>query len=280
LIRSFLLVLCLGGNSAAILAQERYSANSLMAAFDSFSNTSPKGTSIALTDVVVESKKTRIVFKSSKNGKVICELASPLSDNIASGTSLTVVGKVRGRGMLGNVTLDDCSLKTSEAVAETPPVVLPETLPVRVEVAAAPLAQPVVPPIAPPVVAKAAPAVVPVGIPAVVPRKHVPEKETRPVEMARAVDEVPDHDEGLMPKNLQLPLHPVEPQFELTDETLSSHRTTSNVFYALGGFLVGMLVLVFVKRIATSQEDDEPEKPNTPEVRRVALEELLSRRKK
>jgi hypothetical protein len=99
--------------------------------------------------------------------------------------------------------------------------------------------------------------------------------------MAKAADEVPDHDEGLMPKNLQLPLHPVEQQAQPPEEAPSPHRSPFvNLAYALGGFLAGILVLLSVKKVTGPREEKDQEAPNTPEVRRVALEELLARRKK
>jgi hypothetical protein len=274
-IRPLLFVLCFFGCSTATMAQERYSANSLIAAFDKYSKASPKGTSITLADVVVESKKTKIVFKSSTNDKVICELASPLAEDngILSGTILTVIGKVRGRGMLGNVTLDDCSLKKNEVVAEAAPVAAPEPLPVPVEVAPAPLATPVVPP----VVAKATPAPVTVAAPSVSPRKPV--SATPPVEMAKAV-EVPDHDEGLMPKNLQLPLDMPEEPTQPVEEVSTSRRSSLVLFCSVGGFLLGVLIMSVVKRRAASGEPDNPVMPGTPETRRVALQALLARQKK
>jgi hypothetical protein len=55
-------------------------------------------------------------FRSSTNAKVICELVSSTdvrNGGFSLGSRLTVVGKVRGRGILGNVTLDECSLAPS-----------------------------------------------------------------------------------------------------------------------------------------------------------------------
>jgi hypothetical protein len=93
-----------------------YSADSLMATFEKGSKTSLKGTSIAFSDVVSEIRQSRVTFRSSTNAKVICELVSSTdvrNGGFSLGSRLTVVGKVRGRGILGNVTLDECSLAPS-----------------------------------------------------------------------------------------------------------------------------------------------------------------------
>ena len=104
------------------LAQDTtYSTDSLMAAFNKGSHASLKGSEIAVTGVVAEIKKSRVVFKSLGNDKVICELASSIAiEEHPVGSSLTVMGKVRGRGMLGNVTLDQCNLAPSN-IASTQP---------------------------------------------------------------------------------------------------------------------------------------------------------------
>jgi len=50
------------------LQERTYSADSLMAAFEKGSKVSPKGTEIVFRDVVVESKKSKVIFKSSDRG--------------------------------------------------------------------------------------------------------------------------------------------------------------------------------------------------------------------
>lgn len=93
-----------------------------MEALKKGSNISVKGTEITFTDVVVESRKSSVLFRSSGNHKVTCELASAVRNantKLLVGTPLTVVGKVRGRGILGNVTLDDCSPALSVATADS-----------------------------------------------------------------------------------------------------------------------------------------------------------------
>jgi len=108
------LLFCTMSLTLPAAAQERtYSADSLMAAFEKGSKVSPKGTEIVFRDVVVERKNSKVIFKSSHSHKVICELV-PSNENHnkppSVGRELTVTGRVRGRGLLGNVTLDYCSV--------------------------------------------------------------------------------------------------------------------------------------------------------------------------
>ena len=108
------LLFCTMSLTLPAAAQERtYSADSLMAAFEKGSKVSPKGTEIVFRDVVVESKNSKVIFKSSRSHRVICELV-PSNENHnkppSVGRELTVTGRVRGRGLLGNVTLDYCSV--------------------------------------------------------------------------------------------------------------------------------------------------------------------------
>jgi hypothetical protein len=98
--------------------------------------------------------------------------------------------------------------------------------------------------------------------------------------MAKAV-EVPDHDEGLMPKNLQLPLDmPEQPSQPVAEVSTSRRSSLVNLFCGVGGFLLGVLILSVVKRKAASGEPDHPVMSGTSETRRVALEALLARQKK
>ena len=96
----------------AAAQESTYSADSLMAAFEKGSKVSPKGSEVIFRDVVVESKNSKVIFKSSHRDKVICELVSNKNHDKppSVGSELTVTGKVRGRGLLGNVTLDYCSV--------------------------------------------------------------------------------------------------------------------------------------------------------------------------
>jgi hypothetical protein len=126
----FLAVSC-GWLAGTALGQETHSADSLMAAFEKGSQISLKGVEIAFSGVVTEATFSRVMFKSSRNDRVICELVSAMRQGNPKslvGNHLTVVGKVRGRGMLGNVTLDQCRLAATDAVpAETAKAVLEES---------------------------------------------------------------------------------------------------------------------------------------------------------
>src|SRR5215467_10162619 len=96
-----------------------YSADSLMASFEKGSKASPKGTQITFRDVVVESEDENVTFKSSHNKRVICKLVPSSEDHKkppSVGSDVTVIGKVRGRGLLGNVTLDNCTVAPLTAV--------------------------------------------------------------------------------------------------------------------------------------------------------------------
>jgi len=84
-----------------------------MAAFDNSAKVSMKGAQITFHDVVAESQDDKVTFKSSHNKRVICRLVGPPANSKkppSVGTEITVVGKVRGRGLLGNVTLDNCTI--------------------------------------------------------------------------------------------------------------------------------------------------------------------------
>jgi hypothetical protein len=144
-------------------AQEpTYSANSLMTTFDN-GRINLKGTEIAFRDVVAESRTSKVIFKSSQSDRVICELVPPAQyDTVpAVGSMLTVKGRVRGRGLLGNVTLDDCSIAPTgestitpepspqrplrtepEATAGPTETLQPASLPDRARLVAKPLSQP------------------------------------------------------------------------------------------------------------------------------------------
>jgi len=115
-----------------------YSADSLLATFQKGSPISLKGSEIKFVGVIAEVKKSRVVFKSSGDDKITCELVTPIGaskDVPVVGGSLTVVGKVRGRGMMGNVTLDPC-VRTLADIAPAPappPPVIPEPVPEKTE---------------------------------------------------------------------------------------------------------------------------------------------------
>src|SRR5215510_8456331 len=112
----------LGSSHTAVAQEAIYSADSLIATFQKGSKISLKGTEIRFAGIIVEIKKTQVTFRSSENDRVICELVTPMvngSKEHGVGSQLTVVGRVRGRGILGNVTLDQCSLALSVALSDT-----------------------------------------------------------------------------------------------------------------------------------------------------------------
>jgi len=135
----------------ATAQESMYSADSLMAAFENSSKVSLKGAEITFRDVVVESDDAKVTFKSSRNKRVICRLVGSTGNHNnppSVGSEITVTGKVRGRGLLGNVTLDTCSVgliadsqgsaNLQQDIASAPADAVSEE---RVE-AASPLAQP------------------------------------------------------------------------------------------------------------------------------------------
>jgi hypothetical protein len=147
--RLYLFLVCVAWFTGIAVAQETsYTADSLIATFKKGSNISVKGAGITLTAVVAEVKKSSVVFKSSDNDKVICELTGGIIGGTLPvvGQSFTVVGKVKGRGMLGNVTLEYCNAATE--VASTKPAVdqpVHEVIPAAVAVQEEPVQQVVEP---------------------------------------------------------------------------------------------------------------------------------------
>jgi hypothetical protein len=115
------MVLCLIRFSSVAAAEDTtYSADSLMDTFERSSKVSLKGTEIVFRDVVAENKDSKVMFKSSRGGRVICDIV-PTSRNLSTpvivGSPLQVKGRVRGRGLLGNVTLDDCNMAVANESA-------------------------------------------------------------------------------------------------------------------------------------------------------------------
>jgi len=254
--------------SVVALAQDTsYSTDSLMAAFSKGSQSSLKGSEITVTGVVAEIKKSRVVFKSLGNDKVICELASSMAiEGHPVGSSLTVVGKVRGRGVLGNVTLDQCNLASSNVVAsnepatiapppepseapiteveETAPVVVADAVPEKPNLPAGPAQPPKAPAVAAP------------------PNKTVTANELVQSDQAITTSEQPH---------------------EVVQEDLNSRRTVSaGVVRATIAVLLGIgALLAFAKFWPTIAAGLRPPSfPTTDAARRAALEALLSKDKK
>jgi hypothetical protein len=274
-----ILVLVLGpaGYGAVAVAQEpTYSADSLMSAFDPGSRLSLKGTTIALEGPISESSRTRLVFRSSKNDKVICELRSPLSSSdtrYAVGNQIAVVGKVRGRGLLGNVTLDQCSAATPTVSAEEPPP-LPET----VEASAPPPEEMVV---TTPIETEVA-AVAPI----------VPTPAEQPTTgrvmapPAARVKKLPPSTEDLDPPDpaITQPTEPMpEPEQQATvikEDPESTNAYLQGVFHTLAAILsiVGVvLAAVKVGPMLATRFRTPSHSPSAEETRRAALEILLTK---
>jgi len=262
----FVFVVCLISLSLVALGQDTsYSTDSLMAAFSKGSQVSLKGAEITVTGVVAEIKKSKVVFKSLGNDKVICELVSSIAiEGHAVGSSLTVVGKVRGRGVLGNVTLDQCNLASSNIAPTEPATIGPSVEPSEQPIAEAEETTP--PVIADEVPTKSslptgpaqAPKTVPVAAPkeAVSPEQHVPSNQSITT--------------------------PEQPN-EVVQENSHSLKTVSrSVFRATVAVLLGVgAVLAFVKlRPAIVAGLRPPTFPTTDAMRRAALEALLLKEKK
>jgi hypothetical protein len=259
----FLLVVCSISFRLVAQAQDTsYSTDSLMAAFDKGSQTSPKGSEITLTGVIVEIKKSRVVFKSLGNDKVICALASPIAiEGHPVGSSLTVVGKVRGRGMLGNVTLDQCNLASSN-VASTQPATIEPTL----EPSEEPITK----------VEETTPAVVADAVPT----KAIPTGQARKTLPLAAPNETvsanaPEESNGEITTSRQ--------PHEVVQEDKNSPKTVSpGVFRASVAVLLGIgALLAFVKlHPAIAAGLRPPTLRTTDAMRRAALEALLLKAKK
>jgi hypothetical protein len=274
--RLLFVLLALFWFSTVIAAQEHYSPDSLMAAFGKDSKSSPKGSPITLSGVVVESRKTRVVFKSSSNDKVICELVAPVVDSStgpAVGAVSTVLGRVRGRGSLGNVTLDDCSIMTIPKVTETAPLALPEIPPVLQDIPQLPsVVQPVQS--KQPEVRETRTAVVEKALPTKPALTHA-EKPTTAVASAIPV-EYPVASKPESPVPVEQPLK------SAAGVPRSSATCVCNLSYAFIGFLVGLAFLSCVKLVPviTRPNTNNDDARRTPEMRRVALERLLLKQKK
>lgn len=238
-----------------LTVEQQYSADSLIGSFTRDAKSPVKGATITFTDVVVETRVDRIVFRSSANDKIICELRAPIA--VAAGSPLTVVGRVRGRGALGNVTLDDCSVTAAAAAAieplSSPPAnVMPEPAPVPIEVPSVQVAEPVNDPL----------------------DKKTPVKSSSPVapRTAAVTRKVVEREAGATSDAV--------PEPAVVPPSLGPIGTPG-IGLAVLGFLVGLLFLPLMKRMPSvlTRGQHHPI-PTTPEMRRLALEALLSREQK
>jgi hypothetical protein len=98
---------------AAEAAEPNNKTHSADALIKSFENKTPlRGTVVSVRDTVVEVTESEVVFKSSGNDKVICDLGKRNRPAASlKGSVVTVSGRVKGRGMLGNVTLEECAVR-------------------------------------------------------------------------------------------------------------------------------------------------------------------------
>jgi hypothetical protein len=189
---------------------------------------------------------------------------------------------------LGNVTLDDCSIKANEVATVAAPVIVPEPLPAPVvahEATLEPVAQPAelkstAPPIAVAAVA-ATPKAVPNKTHAVTVARELEPVPAPPVEAAATDVAVPD-EHSLVEEAKALIKTPEQDSKATEIVTSSSTRPClCNATYAVGGFLLGAVFLFCVKLVTTvSRSKANVEEPSSTETRRVALEALLSRQKK
>ena len=273
------LVCILGWGVGAAAQDGTYSADSLLAAFQKGSAVSVKGTEIKFTGVIAEIKKSRVVFMSSGDDKVICELVTPIGsrDVPVVGGSLTVVGKVRGRGVLGNVTLDPCvrTLTEVQPAPPPPPVVVPERVPETIElpeVVVEPTPAPVVELLAPEEPKKAE----------VVARVAAPSsaKFSTPATPLPAAATVTDTTERNQANQAEAP---GSPQPIVAEPSAPTIRFTSYLpLFVASAIGMGIgAILVFMKmRPATSPAYRSASAPTPEEERRAALEALLLGKKK
>ncbi len=275
----------------ATAQESTFSADSLMAAFDKGSK-ALKGAEIAFRGVVVENRNSKLVFRSSETYKVICDLsgsAAYYSQPPSVGSMVTVTGKVRGRGLLGNVTLDNCSLALSAA------------LPVSTQPAPEELARP-----SPDRITEKESTVA--SLPNQEPRKEESRKEesrkeeprkeeSRKEEFRKEEPRIEEPRKKVETRSVQ-PFKPrkaivnqetnspgrVEPQDQTTNKSAEPRNIVSYKFYALlilGGAL-GYAILSYLLAAAVRAKRDSrpPSTVNPPEVRQAALELLLLKAEK
>src|SRR5437762_2079035 len=255
------LLFCTMSLTLPAAAQERtYSADSLMAAFEKGSKVSPKGTEIVFRDVVVESKNSKVIFKSSHNHKVICELV-PSNENHnkppSVGRELTVTGRVRGRGLLGNVTLDFCSVALvagSPAAADPVPQKAasgtPDTVPVE----------------------DATPASLPEHLP-----EHIQEPAKKPATTRNIQPAKPSP--GKVKQEAVVTTSEAGRQNQTTTTNSESRRDAAYRFYVLlvlsGALVYGILAKLLGSALRRLRYSKASSGDDTTEVRQAALELLL-----
>jgi hypothetical protein len=239
--------------------QPAYSADSLISAFDKGSRVSLKGTEVVVRDVVAETRISKVIFKSSQNDRVICELGPSTQHHkqAAVGSALTVKGRIRGRGLLGNVTLDDCNVAAIEeptATASAESTVTPDTVP-QEAASAEPDEISDRGETLPPASAPDRPRSISAPRAAVVPR---------PAEQAPSVATAPDNAGNS-----------IEPS------SSDSRRQVPYSFYALLILSGAIASLILSKLLApATRVSRPPERENTAEARQAALQALLLKTEK
>jgi len=261
-----------------------YSADSLMAAFKDRREASIKGSQIKFTGVIAEIKKSSVVFKSSGNDKVVCELSSSGSNWTGGhpvGSPLTVVGKVRGRGLLGNVTLDQCGLASTETSIQPVGAELSQVL-------AEAVARPAEEETEPVTVADniSFPSAAPVTVADNISTRSAtpPAPARKPLSTAAPITESVSRDAVIAPDHA---ITTPEPAAEKVPKDSTSHQTYSRgysrgIFRAFVAVLLGIgTVLAFLKlRPIILTGFRPPTFATTDAARRAALEALLTKQKK
>jgi hypothetical protein len=280
---SVLLSFELSFDLTVVAQNSNYSADSLMATFRKGSQPL-KGTEITVVGTIAEIKKNEVTFRSSDNDKVICELTSTIDGSNKVGGPLTVVGKVRGRGLLGNVTLDQCHAAAVPDVASKQPPVA-EPVPVQPQEVIVQPEEPAKLPVenaAAAAVATKAPA--PVTATANAPNDYLPRRSplgptTKPASTVAKADEA-----ATERPSLQAPAPCNPSKSDAAKETTSGFSSYTKamppgVFHAFAVMLVCIgAVLAFVKlRPSTGLRSSK--NPTPEEMRRAALEALLKQKK-
>ena len=201
---------------------------------------------------------SKVIFKSSQSDRVICELVPPARHDkqAAVGSVLKVKGRVRGRGLLGNVTLDDCSIAPLDESTSTP-----ETVPQQLAAAE------------PEVVSEASETLSPASVPdrprSIAKQFTAPPSAPRtmvvpgPVEQAPVVSAARYHSDNS-----------IEPGS-------GSQGQVPYGFYALlvlSGAVASSILSKFFT--AATRVSRPPIRENTPETRQAALQALLKTEKK
>jgi hypothetical protein len=263
---------CIAGFRLAATAQvQTYSADSLMATFEKGSRHSLKGAEITFNDVVIERRSSKVFFKASNGDRVICDLASLTGNNtphVSIGSLITVTGKVKGRGVLGNVTLDDCNVPpvAASGAAVAPDAILHEQTSIPVDVVAVVSEEPAL--VAPPV-----------GRPQEPPKEVVPtgNVQQEPPRTA-AITDKPVPLEGVEHPSVQIGHDHNVPRStqEVADFT---KRDIPYALYVLlflsGAAATSVLSNILIPAFRKMQFWKPASPANTPETRQAALEALL-----